>query len=331
MIVQCKQCRTKFRFDDALISGDGVWLRCSRCQHVFFQDNPLQTKLELGEQIITDKEQSAANSVSAGNQNASGFTREEPSRISGDEDIAKFVDDVMEIRIDSEAKLNIEEMERTDADIGNPQNEYLRDREATDESAEEGEVIAPPRKKKGLGRILRLALWIIIVAFVIPALIYFVVFPQMGDRLVKVADKIMGTQEPPRPEMVIGQVKLQDIRQRILNNYILGQIRVVEGTAVNQADYPISRIIIKGEIVDAYSVVLAERASYAGNVLSDDELITLPEEEILKRLAQPEGRNNANDKIMPNGQIPFMIVFAHEPAGVIKTTVVTVAAERLLQ
>jgi hypothetical protein len=33
---------------------------------------------------------------------------------------------------------------------------------------------------------------------------------------------------------------------------------------------------------------------------------------------------------MPTGQIPFMIVFAREPAGVIKTTVTVVGAERLL-
>ena len=87
---------------------------------------------------------------------------------------------------------------------------------------------------------------------------------------------------------------------------------------------------IKGAIVDAYSVILGERASHAGNILTDDELTNLPEEEILRKLSQPEGLNNSNDKILPNGQIPFMIVFAREPAGVIKTTVTTVGAERLL-
>ena len=46
MIIQCRQCRIKFRFDDALMQGDGLWMRCSRCQHVFFQDNPLIIKSE---------------------------------------------------------------------------------------------------------------------------------------------------------------------------------------------------------------------------------------------------------------------------------------------
>ena len=99
---------------------------------------------------------------------------------------------------------------------------------------------------------------------------------------------------------------------------------------MNQADYSISRIVIKGEIVDAYAVVLRERASFAGNILTDDELTTLSEEEILRKLAEPSGRNNSNDRILPNGHIPFMIVFAHEPPGLIKTTLMTIGAERLL-
>ena len=141
----------------------------------------------------------------------------------------------------------------------------------------------------------------------------------------------IGISEPVHPEVTINQVvKLQDVRHRVMNNYILGQIGVVEGTAVNRADYPISRILIKGEILDAYSVVLGEHTSYAGNILTDEELTNLSEEEIFGKLSQPEGLNNSNDKIMPNGQIPFMIVFPREPSGVIKTTVTPVRVERLL-
>ncbi|MDP2839121.1 MAG: zinc-ribbon domain-containing protein, partial [Syntrophales bacterium] len=37
MIIQCRKCETRFRFDDTLIQRDGVWVRCSHCRHVFFQ------------------------------------------------------------------------------------------------------------------------------------------------------------------------------------------------------------------------------------------------------------------------------------------------------
>ena len=150
-------------------------------------------------------------------------------------------------------------------------------------------------------------------------------------KLINIVIPIIDEKKLAESKVAINQVvRLQDVHYRRINNYILGQVGIVEGTAVNRADYPVSRILIKGEIVDAYSVVLNERTGYAGNILTDEELTNLSEEEILTKLAQPQGLNNSNDKIMPNGQIPFMIVFPNEPAGVTKTTVVTVGAERLL-
>jgi hypothetical protein len=184
---------------------------------------------------------------------------------------------------------------------------------------------------KSSGKIWKIAVWSVFVILIIPSIIYFLVFPELGEQIIKNVLVSVGISEPAKPEIVISQaVKLQDVKHRIINNYILGQIGIVEGNAVNRADYPISRIQIKGEILDAYSVVLGEHTSYAGNILTDEELTNLSEEEILIKLSQPEGLNNSNDKIMPNGQIPFMVVFSREPAGVIKTTVVTVGAERLL-
>jgi predicted Zn finger-like uncharacterized protein len=323
MIIQCRQCRTKFRFDDALMEGDGVWLRCSHCQHVFFQDNPHIVK-PGGETITTEERVPVPEkTIMPGAQMPSV---EAP--VSGDdEDVALFLDNITKAKKSLNEELMLD-IEKPSGDVTPEDDSATAGQSAREEDA--GEKRKLPRRK--LWKFVQVALWVILVIVAVPAIIYFFVFPQIGDRLIRIANKYtgIGIQEHSRPEIVTGQIKLQDIRQRILNNYILGPIRVVEGTAVNQADYPVSRIIIKGEIVDAYSVVLSERASFAGNVLTDEELTTQPEEAILKKLSQPEGRNNANDKIIPNGQIPFMIVFTHEPPGVIKTTVMTTGAERLL-
>ena len=40
MIIQCEKCSTKYRFDDNLMEGDGIWVRCSHCKHEFFHENP---------------------------------------------------------------------------------------------------------------------------------------------------------------------------------------------------------------------------------------------------------------------------------------------------
>jgi predicted Zn finger-like uncharacterized protein len=324
MIIQCNQCRTKFRFDDSLMGGDGVWVRCGHCQHVFFSDNP------KFEKHVTDAMENQELPLPEVPEKMRRDSEEPPAATqpSGDEDVKEFLSNVLEAKDKISNDLAFE-MEKT------ARIEIRKDETAVDESSleyEDDKELEKQMPKKRSWKILKIVIWSLIIIIVIPAIVYFVVFPQMGERLLKIANKYVniGVQEPTRPEIVTGQVKLQDIRQRILNNYVLGPVRIVEGTAVNQADYPISRILIKGEIVDAYAVVLGERSSYAGNVLMDEELTTMAEDEMLRRISVPEGRNNSNDKIMPNGQIPFMIIFTREPAGAIKTTVTVIGAERLL-
>jgi len=329
MIIQCRQCRTKFYFDDAMMQGDGMWMRCSRCQHVFFQDNPLIIKPEMKTPLVSESVFSEEPMLA---KRSTDLTKEVPPVSGRDEDVVRFLGNVMEAKKTVNDKVNLE-IEKTRRENIGKENFMSAERNAAfrdlREKVEDFEQ-KKPLSRKSSRKTWKVVVWAVLVIVVIPIVIYFFVFPQLGDRFIKIANKYISEQEPVRPEVVIGQVKLQDIRQRMMNNYVLGQIRAMEGTAVNQADYPISRIVIKGAIVDDFAVVLGERTSYAGNVLTDDELMNLPEEEILRRLSRPEGNNNSNDKIMPNGQIPFMIVFTHEPPGVIKTTVTTIGAERLL-
>ncbi|MFO7568756.1 MAG: DUF3426 domain-containing protein [Smithellaceae bacterium] len=316
MIIQCRQCRTKFRFDDEQMQGDGIWLRCGRCQHVFFQDN-LQRN---------GKQRPAVNALSI--TPAPPETAGLPVDTGHDEDVERFLDSVMEPEKTEAEAIQVPvktggKISFTDIDLSadEPEEELPEEELASD---------LPPRRKKS-GLFWKAALWSVLVIILIPAVLLFVVFPEKGQLYIQLGRQLIGTPVPVTAQAVTGYVKLQDIRQRIVNNYVLGNLRIIEGTAVNQADFPISRVLIKGEIVDAYAVVLGERQSYAGNILTDDDLMNLSEEGMLTRLSRPEGLNNANEQIAPGGQIPFMIVFTREPPGSIKTTVTTIGAERLLQ
>ncbi|OGP88967.1 MAG: hypothetical protein A2031_02520 [Deltaproteobacteria bacterium RBG_19FT_COMBO_43_11] len=328
MIIQCRQCRTKFFFEDSMMQGDGLWMRCSRCEHVFFQDNPFVEKPETEIPLVSG---SVFSEDSPSDDTMGDLSKEAPPKSVRDEDVVRFLDNVMEAKKNLNEQVDLE-MEKTRRESISKEKFTTTERiSVVDDLSQEGAVKQKKRlSKKGTSKTWKVLVWAILVIVVIPAVIYFKVYPPIGDKFIEIAHKYIGDPEPARPEVVIGQVKLQDIRQRLIKSNVLGEIRVMEGTAVNQADYPICRIAIKGAIVDAYSVVLGERTSYAGNVLTDEELTNMSEEEILRKLSRLEGNNHSNDKIVSNGQIPFMIVFAREPAGVIKTTVTTVGAERLL-
>jgi hypothetical protein len=80
-------------------------------------------------------------------------------------------------------------------------------------------------------------------------------------------------------------------------------------------------------ISDAYDVVLGEKVVYCGNLLTDAELNTLAEAEMQRELSTPQGTDVSNERIPPNGEIPFMIVFSQEQAGAIKTVVMPAGAD----
>jgi predicted Zn finger-like uncharacterized protein len=331
MIIQCRQCRTKFRFDESLMQGSGVWLRCSKCGHVYFQENPNAKK--PAPDSISVPQPAAAEEEVAVSEKTSRISEETPSVFYRDENGVHSSDKIAEVRkrLKKDAGMDLD-MERIQEENINGRVEEIEKPEIEETEIEE------PLSKKSSGGVWKTALWSFLVILVIPAAIYFFVFPQYGEQLVNGGQYLIqrineyrGVSAPASSGTLINHmVKLRDVRYRRINNYILGQIGVVEGVAVNTADYPVARVSIKGEIVDVYSVILGGRTSYAGNILTDEELTNFSEEEILMKLLQPEGLNNSNDRIMPNDKIPFMIVFTNEPSGVIKTTVMTIGAERLL-
>ena len=311
MVIQCRQCRTKFRFDDALMQGSGVWLKCSRCGHVYFQENPL---MKHDADLSPEPAKSMKEPESQPAKKTESVTQT-PHVVYRDAEGFHSLDKTVETKKYFNEEINLDTERKQEEDISMEQ-----------EDVEQREISS----SNSSGKNWKVAVGSVFIILIISIAIFFV-FPQSGEQIIKNVLVYIGISEPARPEIAVPQmVRLQDVSHRIVNNYILGPIGVVEGTAVNRAEYPVSRILIKGDILDAYSVVLGEHTSYAGNILTDDELTNLSEEEIFMKLSRPEGLNNANDKIISNGQIPFMIVFTREPAGVIKTTVMTVGAERLL-
>ena len=122
-------------------------------------------------------------------------------------------------------------------------------------------------------------------------------------------------------------VRIKDVRQRSVTNLLVGTLRVIEGTAVNQSSTPLANVRVRLVISDAYDVVLGEKIAYCGNLLTDAELNTLAEAEIQRELSTPQGTDVPNQRIAPNGEIPFMIVFSQEQAGAIKTVVMPAGAD----
>ena len=302
MVVQCKRCGTRFNFDQALIEGEGVWGRCGQCKNVFFLNNPAKQDAA----VPSDKEKNGGIGLSEAGGARTKDVKDLSSEVKQPE--PEFFKDT-ERKTDDIDKGIFTSVEKTGGDeIGD------------DKDGVEEEI----KRKQGLTRGKQL-IYLCIVLMI--GAIYLLFFTETSGLLL--FEKLLGT-GPKIEEVGPAQVELFGVRQRLINNVVIGTIRVIEGTAVNQSPLPMTRIKVKGEITDAYTVVLGVRESYCGNILTSDELGAMTEEQIQRELSNPLGSDFSNDRIGSKGQIPFMIVFTREPPVVVKAFVTPVGAERLL-
>jgi hypothetical protein len=136
-------------------------------------------------------------------------------------------------------------------------------------------------------------------------------------------DQLLG-EEQGNKNFIIDKIELTNVSQRLVQNASLGTLMIIEGTAVNQADFAVAKVKVMGELSDSRGKLLAARTSYCGNILSSEGLERLQEEDILTRSSIPR-----EDTIAPKGQMPFMIVFKWKQAAGAKASVMAVSAEKV--
>lgn len=92
-----------------------------------------------------------------------------------------------------------------------------------------------------------------------------------------------------------------------------GNILIITGMVRNSYPDERSFIRLRGHLLAPDGRSLAERYVYAGNVISEDDLVRLPEKSLYELLDVKEGQKDRNVKIKPGQEIPFMIVFDDLP------------------
>jgi len=81
VIIQCRKCGTKYRFDKMKVTGKGVWVRCRNCETVFFQKNPLSEISSLMDLMNPEREapEEMVGEKAEERETAAGDTGQEPT------------------------------------------------------------------------------------------------------------------------------------------------------------------------------------------------------------------------------------------------------------
>jgi predicted Zn finger-like uncharacterized protein len=288
MIIQCEECGTKYRFDEDQVSGEGVWVRCNRCGHVFHEKKKAEEKIISLDQVVTPA------------------ARQEP-------------------------RAAAEKMRYAEAEEEAPPVDEKRLEEPP--SSEPEEVTFPRAKKRQAWTPVRIGLYLAMLVLVLGG-VYLYLFPQIGEQVLnlfysKGPEKAIQQEKKAVPPVPAGGINFSEVRERFLKNLIVGgDILVIQGTAVNDFDYSVSKIKVRGKILDNTGKILGETEVFAGNILKDDDLVKLTDKEILDDLSKPEGSDVSNVSIAPKGKIPFMVTFINPPKEVDEFIIELVGFER---
>ncbi len=342
MIIRCRKCDTRFRFDETLIEGDGVWVRCSRCQYVFFEERPSGPppssapsgeipSVRISDAVrVSDDSHIPEDRFPAADERLS-WAEKEKETVPVTSERPTGADDEVLVKIGNEPILEGIEADMDREPLSGPtaaeDDEYEEDEEEIREDETAG---------RGWGRILLRIAALTVFSVLVAGGVALWLLPELRTqaiesvspllRAIPGVEQFLGTEMKSR-ETSQAPVRIKDVRQRTVTNLLVGTLRVIEGTALNQSPTPLANIRVRLVISDAYDVVLGEKVVYCGNLLTDAELNTLAEAEIQRELSTPQGTDVSNQRIAPNGEIPFMIVFSQEQAGAIKTVVMPAGAD----
>jgi len=130
------------------------------------------------------------------------------------------------------------------------------------------------------------------------------------------------------PHIMGGGIDFIDVKESFVNNWLIGDLMVINGTAVNRNSYPVSTIRVKANLLDIDGRFIEDAEADCGNFLSNEDLAKLTEKELAERLSFPAGNGIRNEPVAPEGMIPFTIVFIHPPKKAVEYIVETVSVER---
>ena len=336
MIIECRQCGSRFKLDEGLLREEGSKVRCSLCKAVFVAYPP-GAGPRIGE-MRKGVDQTLGRTVTL----VIPPTLDEP----------KVEEPVLEDTFEAELTKALQEESGTrrvqaispdqipveEEELGFDFEEGIRAVEAqavppADEQWATGRKPQAPekpekgvpkkRKKGGLSRFLTIVLIaILLITGGVAALLYLA--PEyIPDSLTS----YLGVVEKPEvKDPGVRRLSFEAVTGKFCQSGKAGNLFCVQGTIVNS--YPGSRsfIRVKGSLLDEKGLAVRQKIVFAGNTFTEDELKEMTLLQINDGMANRAGKGNANMNVKAQGRVPFMIVFDNLPDNLSEFTVEAVSS-----
>jgi predicted Zn finger-like uncharacterized protein len=349
MVIQCESCLTEFNLDESLLEEEGSKVRCSRCRHVFTAypsaSVPVVDMVETPDifeetgHIVSEKTEAAIpeieNAAEKEQENGAGAALEsdldviyqdvfrEVNRSAVDEKIGhdQEVEDVFR-----EASLGEEESADRPAPVFPSMDSIEEDPPVVKEKDEVEEALetasVPEGKSSKRSMVVLIPLLFIVLAV---AAAYYVWKADLIPP--SVLSLLSGSSENKKPADAGARLlQFGSVSGVFVDTEKSGPLFVIRGMITNKYPQSRSHILIKGSILNNKSVVVVAKTAYAGNTFSEEELKTLPLDEIIRAADNRDGMAKQNLDVATGAAIPFMVVFAELPDDLSEFTMEAVSS-----
>lgn len=328
MLIQCENCRTIFNLDETLLKEGGSRVRCSRCRHLFMAYPPVRRKEDAAEQVPVSP--APAEKEVVDRLMLMGDGKEAPVTLGKDEAFEADLESVYRDAL-AEPGLDLEDEEREGFEKPGGQHEARAKEEKRDltgapsldflpmDTLDEGRVAherdagpvsqrpAPKKARKG-------GLLVVLLVILLSLLAGAAAVTYWKPELIRPYLAFLKTPEKEKPaDAGVRLLQFESVAGSFFDSEKGGQLFVIRGMVRNEYPKPRSYILIKGSILDNKGKVVESRVSYAGNTFTEEELKSLPIEEIKKAAQNRDGMARQNFNLPSGASIPFIIVFDNLP------------------
>jgi predicted Zn finger-like uncharacterized protein len=336
MIIECKQCESKFNLDEGLLREEGSKVRCSVCKSVFRAYPPgLAPSAEVNRTVV---DQNLGRTVTLDSPPA--FKEKSPGPLLEDASAAGLAEALQEgaemKRAEALSPEQIPEEEEElrfdfeeDVERG-PEGDRVRSTEAREtaerkpEASQQAEKTSQKRKRRGglTGVLMTVLIIVLLLTGAGAALFYFApeYIPEPLTSYLGVAGK------PEVKDPGVRRLSFKAVSGKFHASNKAGNLFCIQGMVFN--NYPGSRsfIRVKGSLLDEKGAAVKQKLAFAGNTFSENELKDLSLEQINQSLSNRTGKGNINVNVKPQASVPFMIVFEELPENLSEFTVEAVSS-----
>ncbi|MBD1400187.1 DUF3426 domain-containing protein [Pelovirga terrestris] len=349
MVITCPECSTRFNVAEARIPDAGAKLRCARCRHIFMVHKPIPEEVQPEEPEATPKEAATIGSAPQPEESSLGESAfsnrietfshspaappEDPASFSdvdtndGDFDYDRFRElDTGDSAAEEFTFGNDEELAPPPAQgtesVSETANGQLNAPQEQDEARELAPAAAQKHKKasapssSAFSILIKAMLLIILAALIIGGIYIYLDGPEEINEKLK---HYFG--QASEESTGIDQISLGTLEGRFLRNEHAGEIFLIRGEAINNFNQPRSAVQVKGVLYDQHGKPLMQKTVFCGNPISDEQLRTLPFNELEQLMGNQFGKDLSNMKVDPRTSISFDIIFKDLPANIAEFSV----------